>query len=104
MTDPIVTRNDAASRYEIHLDGVLAGFSDFIPGDGSVVFTHTETLPEFSGQGIGLALTKAAVADAVSRNETIIPLCPFVRRYLERNEVPGADVHFPDDPAPVTHP
>ena len=99
-----VTRNAEARRYEIHVDGVLAGFSDFIQGDGSVVFTHTETLPEFSGQGLGLELTKAAVADAVSRHETIIPLCPFVRRYLERNDVPGADVHFPDEPTAVDHP
>ena len=104
MTDPIVTRNEGARRYEIHVDGALAGFSDFIPGEGSVVFTHTETLPEFSGQGIGLALTKASVEDAVRRNETIIPLCPFVRRYLERTEIRGADVHFPDDPTPVTLP
>ena len=98
-----VTRNAEARRYEIHVDGVLAGFSEFIPGDGSVVFTHTQTLPEFAGQGLGLELTKAAVADAVSRKETIIPLCPFVRRYLERHET-GADVHFPDSPTPVEHP
>ena len=98
------TRNAEASRYEIRVNGVLAGFSDFIPGDGSVVFTHTETLPEFAGQGIGLEMTEAAVADAVARNETIIPLCPFVRRYLERNDIPGADVHFPYEPPHTAHP
>jgi predicted GNAT family acetyltransferase len=93
-----VTRNEDQRRYEIHVDGELAGFSEFIPGEDSVVFTHTETLEAFAGQGLGLELTKAAVADAVERGETIIPLCPYVRRYLERNEVPGATVHFPELP------
>ena len=98
MTEPIVTRNDSAGRYEIHVGGDLAGFADFIPGEGSIAFTHTETLEAFSGKGMGLALAKAAIEDSVDRGDTIIPLCPFFRRYLERNDVPGADVHFPESP------
>lgn len=96
MTEPIVTRNDDRGRYEIHVDGELAGFSDFIPGDGSIAFTHTETLDAFAGKGLGKALTKESVADAIARDELIIPLCPFVRRYLETHEVPGARVQFPE--------
>ena len=96
MSDPIVTRNDGAGRYEIHVDGELAGFAQFIPGEGSIVFTHTETLPYFAGKGLGLTLAKAAIAESVQRGDTIIPLCPFFRRYLERNVVPGATVHFPE--------
>jgi len=96
MTEPIVTRNDSAGRYEIHVGGELAGFSDFIPGEGSIAFTHTETLEAFAGRGIGSALAKASVADAIARDELIIPLCPFVRRYLETHDVPGARVSFPE--------
>ena len=98
MTDaePIVTRNDERGRYEIHVGGELAGFSDFIPGEGSIAFTHTETLKAFAGQGLGLRLAKDSVADAVARDELIIPLCPFVRRYLETHDVPGARVEFPE--------
>lgn len=94
--EPTITRNDDASRYEIHADGELAGFAKFIPGDGSIVFTHTETLPNFAGQGMGLALAKAAIEDSVARGDLIIPICPFFRRYLERNDVHGAKIHFPD--------
>ena len=92
----LVTRNDTNGRYEISVNGELAGFAKFIAGEGSIAFTHTETLPEFAGQGMGLALAKAAIEDSVERGDTIIPVCPFFRRYLERNEVPGADVHFPE--------
>jgi predicted GNAT family acetyltransferase len=95
MADHPVTRNDSARRYELHVDGTLAAFTDFIEGESGIVFTHTETLPEFSGQGLGLELAQGAVADAVARKLTITPLCPFIRRYLERNEIPGADVNFP---------
>lgn len=96
MSEPTITRNDDRGRYELRVDGELASFADFIPGEGSVVFTHTETLPEFSGQGLGLELAKGAIADAVARGETIVPLCPFIRRYVERNEIPGADVSYPE--------
>jgi uncharacterized protein len=96
ISEPVVTRNDGAGRYEIHSDGQLAGFAQFIPGDATIVFTHTETLPAFAGRGMGLSLAKAAIADAVGRGDAIIPLCPFFRRYLERNDVPGAKVHFPE--------
>lgn len=96
MTTTTVTRNVERGRYEIHADGELAGFADIIPGEGSVAFTHTETLPDFAGQGMGLKLAEGAIADAVARGETIVPLCPFIRRYLERNDVPGADVHYTD--------
>lgn len=95
-TDTTVTRNDERGRYEIHVGGELAGFSDFIPGDGSIAFTHTETLEAFAGQGLGLQLAKESVADAIARDELIIPLCPFVRRYLETHDVPGARVQFPE--------
>ena len=98
-----VTRNDEKSRYEIHVDGELAGFAEFTVGEftvgeGTVVFTHTETLEGFQGRGIGVELAKGAIADAVERGDTIVPACAFIRRYLERNEVPGAKVHLPGQP------
>jgi len=96
MTDTQITRNDDASRYELHVDGELAAFADFVASDGRTVFTHTETVEAFSGQGRGTELVKGAVADCVERGDTIVPRCPFVRRYLERNDIPGASVEYPD--------
>ncbi|MGC4174995.1 GNAT family N-acetyltransferase [Demequina sp.] len=98
MSEHTVTRNDERNRYELRVGDELAALVDFIEGDGGIVFTHTETLPNFSGQGLGLEVVQHAVADAVEREHTITPLCPFVRRYLERNEVPGANINFPESP------
>lgn len=95
-TEKTVTRDDAAGRYEIRVDGVLAGFTEIVPdGTGRVVFPHTEVDPAFGGQGLGGILVGEALADAARRGETIVPLCPFVQKYLRRNEVPGATVDWP---------
>lgn len=96
MSDTTVVRNEELSRYEILSDGTLAGFADFRERDGRLIFTHTETLPEFSGQGLGLKLAEGAVADAVAREATIVPVCPFFLRYLQRNDIPGAKIEWPE--------
>lgn len=95
QSQPAVTRNDEAGRYEAHVDGALAGYVEFRTRPGRIVFTHTETLPDFAGQGVGSALAEQALADAVARDLTIVPLCPFIARYLTRHEIPGARVEQP---------
>ncbi|HET6301617.1 GNAT family N-acetyltransferase [Microbacterium sp.] len=90
-----VTRNDEAGRYEIHVGDVLAGFTRFEPTpNGELIFPHTEIDPAFSGRGLGKTLVSEALADVARRGERIIPLCPFVRRYLRENDVEGLDVDW----------
>ena len=96
---PRVERNDGASRYEIWVGDVLGGFTEFAPDShGRLVFPHTEVDPAFKGQGLGGILVERALADVASRGERIVPRCPFVVRYLHRNEVPGLAVDWPDQP------
>ena len=95
MTDISVTRHDDASRYEIRSDGVLAGFAEYDLRPGSIRFLHTEVDPAFQGQGLAGALASAALEDAVARDEAIVPLCPYIARYLETHEVAGADIRWP---------
>lgn len=91
-----VTRDDAAGRYEIHVGDVLGGYTEFEVDDrGRLVLPHTEIDPAFKGRGLGGELVSRALADVASRGETVVPLCPFVRRYLRENTVPGLDVEWP---------
>ncbi|GIG55080.1 GNAT family N-acetyltransferase [Demequina activiva] len=92
MTDTTVTHDDQASRYEIHVDGTLAGFIDYELGEDRIVMVHTEVFDDFQGQGVAGTLAGEALADAVERDLVIVPSCPYIARYLERHEVPGARV------------
>ena len=90
-----VTRNDAAGRYEIHVAGVLGGFTEFQGApNGEVIFPHTEVDPACRGRGPASPLPAGAWEAAARRGDRIVPLCPFVQRYLKENEVPGLDVDW----------
>lgn len=97
MTDaaaPSVTRNDEKKRYEIHVDDTVAGYTEFrIDDEGRLVFPHTKIDPAFAGRGLGSALVGAALADVAARGETVVPVCPFVVKYVRDNDVPGLTVH-----------
>ncbi|WP_309066671.1 GNAT family N-acetyltransferase [Microbacterium sp.] len=95
MTAPTVTRADDASRYEIRLDGTLAGFAEFERRPGEIRFTHTEVDPAFRGRGLASTLAAEALADAAASGQTIVPYCPYIAKYLKTHDVPGAEIRWP---------
>lgn len=97
-TDTTVTLNEAESRYEIHLGDVLAGFAAFERRPGKILFVHTEIDPAFQGKGLASVLAAGALSDAAASDDTIVPYCPYIRKYLETHEVDGATVEFPRIP------
>lgn len=99
MTEIAVTRNDEKSRYEITSDGVLAGFAEFDLRPGAIRFTHTEVDPAFQGQGLAGRLAKEALTDAAASGDGIVPLCPYIAKYLETHEIPGAEIRWPQRPS-----
>ena len=80
-----VTRNDEQHRYEIRVDGDLAGFTEFRPAGGTLVFPHTEIGERYGGQGLAKQLIGAALDDVRGRGEKIVPQCEFVRGFIEKN-------------------
>lgn len=46
-----VVDNPDKSRFEIHVDGALAGFADYKLLPARIKFTHTEVEPAYEGQG-----------------------------------------------------
>lgn len=72
-------------RYEVTADGELAGFAEYRDMDGARVFTHTEVFDEFEGKGIGSALVRALLDDQRAAGRKIVPLCPFVARYVREH-------------------
>ncbi|KZE89547.1 GNAT family N-acetyltransferase [Microbacterium sp. TNHR37B] len=90
-----VDRNDEKNRYEIHVGDTLAGFTEFRPdAHGRLVLPHTEIDPAFGGRGLGSALVGRALDDIATRGESVVPVCPFVVKYLKSHDVPGLDVQW----------
>jgi hypothetical protein len=83
MTDAVpVTDNEAVSRFEISDGGHLAELRYHRNGN-RLVLIHTEVPEELEGRGIGGRLVVAAIDRAAREGLTIVPFCPFARRWLE---------------------
>jgi predicted GNAT family acetyltransferase len=77
-----VKDNPTERRYEIHLNGELAGYCAYQRRPGMLVFTHTEIEPRFRGRRIGSRLIAAALADAERRGLRVVPRCEFVQDFI----------------------
>lgn len=84
---PTVTVAEApeAERYELRVDGELAGFAEYRGREAVRAFTHTEVAEAFEGRGLAGRLVGAALEDARARGLQVVPICPFVASYLERH-------------------
>lgn len=80
-----VTDNGDRERYEISVDGAAAGFAQYVRRGGRTLFVHTEIDPAFEGRGLGGQLVRAALDAEREAARPIVPLCPFVARYVERH-------------------
>jgi predicted GNAT family acetyltransferase len=84
--EPRVVDNPNELRYELWLDDRLAGEIRYtIRDDGKVVLVHTEIDPSLEGQGLGNVLVQGALDDLRERGIDYVPLCLFVRAYLQRH-------------------
>jgi uncharacterized protein len=72
-------------RFEIRVDGELAGFTEYRRRPGLIAFTHTLIDPRFEGQGLASRLVQTALSEARSEGLAVLPFCPFVRGYIARH-------------------
>ena len=80
-----ITDNPDRDRYEIRSGGELAGFVTYKRRPGRIAFQHTEVDERFEGQGIGSQLIVHVLDAARDAGDDVVPLCPFVRAYIERH-------------------
>lgn len=90
-----VLTDEAGERLVIEQEGEEAELRFRLDGE-RLVITHTEVPDALGGRGIGSRLARAAVDRARTRGETIVPLCPFARSWLERHpeEIEGVEVDW----------
>lgn len=59
----------------------------FVPtGNNLIIIDHTYVSDELNGQGVGKLLLKELVEWVRSENKKIIPLCPYAKAQMEKNE------------------
>jgi predicted GNAT family acetyltransferase len=88
------------SRFEVLVEGEIAGFAEYHRRPGLIAFVHTQIDPRFEGRGLASDLIRAALSEARRGGLSVLPFCPFVRGYIARHredvELVPADlrVHF----------
>lgn len=80
-----VADNSDRERYEIRIDGKLAGFVKYRLRPEAIELVHTEINDEFEGRGLGSRLIAFALDDARERGLAVLPTCPFVNDYIQRH-------------------
>ena len=73
------------SRFEVRVDGEIAGYAEYRRRPGLIAFVHTMIDPRFEGQGLASQLVRAALSEARSDGLSVLPFCPFVRGYVARH-------------------
>lgn len=87
LSTDTVTVADAPerSRYEITVDGKLAGFAVYRAHPDRLVITHSEIDDEFQGRGLAGQLTRYALDDIRTKGLLVTPLCPYTSAYIRKH-------------------
>ena len=84
-TEPNVVDNPEAGRFEVFVDGEVAGFAEYRRTESSVAFTHTVIEPAYEGRGLGSVLARGALDATREAGSPVLPFCPFIRGYIQRH-------------------
>jgi predicted GNAT family acetyltransferase len=85
VTNEVLDRPEK-HRYEIAVDGEPAGFAAYALRGSSLTLSHTEVDPAYEGRGLGSVLVRHVLDEARERGLEVLPVCPFVRAYLQRHD------------------
>jgi len=98
---PAVTHDVGQDRFVVEVDGAVAQLLYRLE-PGRLIIEHTRVPEALGGRGIGSALVKAALDWARDEDFTVVPWCPFTRRWLSEHhdvaETLSIDWTPPPDP------
>ena len=83
--EPTVIDVPEHRRYEIRDGERRLGLAAYERRGDQVVFTHTEVDSDSGHQGLGSTLVRAALDDVRGRGGSVVPMCSFVRGWIERH-------------------
>jgi predicted GNAT family acetyltransferase len=83
--DSTVVDNPRAHRFELLVDGDVAGYVTYQRSDSTLSLMHTEIDIKYEGHGLGSVLVRSVLDTARTSGVAVLPYCPFVRGYLKRH-------------------
>ncbi len=82
--DLVIHHDGEAGRFETRVDGLRCVLE--YTRDGRVVtMTHVRVPAAAAGQGVASHLTRTAMDWARNRGLSVVPRCPYVAAWIERN-------------------
>lgn len=73
-------------RFEVAVDGRVAGFAAYRREPDRMVFTHTEVDPAQRGRGLAGRLAGEALDTARAEGRQVTPLCPYIAEFIRRHQ------------------
>ena len=78
-----VIQNQELDRFELILDGELAGYTAYTLSDTAITFTHTEILSREREHGLGGRLVREALDQVREHSDyRVVAVCPFVSKWI----------------------
>jgi predicted GNAT family acetyltransferase len=90
-----VEDNQAENRYEASDGGGVTGVARYVRRGGRTIFVHTEVDEDRQGAGVASAMIAAALDAERAAERPVVPLCPFVRSFIERHTAYADLVDYP---------
>jgi len=80
-----IVKNEAASCFEVNIDGCLA-LLEYEMSRDTITLKHTEVPKELEGRGVGGRIVKFVLEYAQTNGLKVVPLCPFASSYIDRHK------------------
>ncbi|MDZ4092756.1 MAG: GNAT family N-acetyltransferase [Arthrobacter sp.] len=96
LTAITIRNNPDRTRFEVLDGGTVIGQAAYVDDGGAHrIFYHTVIDEEYGGQGLAGRLAAQALDETVADGLKIVPVCPFIKKYLGKNTRYAAGVQRP---------
>ena len=85
MSTVDIQDHPAQHRFELTVDGVPAAHAEYNLLKQGLLFSHTEVLPAYEGQGLGSQLARFALDQVRARGVQAIPACTFIAGFIRKH-------------------